>query len=158
MGRISIKHIFYILLIILGLIYIYSLNYWESHKTDDGRQVGREISSEKKFENLTCFVNREVSKNIGVKHSNKNVQCKTDGSEVFVPFSFLSHYYELRGSMVDNNRGKDLHSPNCRKLYPMLQSSRSPSPTPRCTLRSPSTPPWDSSCISRPSTWRGGPG
>ena len=119
MGRISIKHIFYILLIILGLLYIYSLNYWESHKTDDGRQVGREISSEKKFENLTCFVNREVSKNIGVKHSNKNVQCKTDGSEVFVPFSFLSHYYELRGSMVDNNRGKDLHSPNCRKLYPI---------------------------------------
>lgn len=123
MGRISIRHILYILLIILGLIYIYSLNYWETSKHDDESQFRKEIPSETKFENLTCIVNREVSKNIGIKHSNKNLQCKTDGSEVFVPFSFLSHYYELRGSMVDNNREFEISQSYSKVYSPQSQYS-----------------------------------
>ena len=107
MGRISIRNLFYVLLIFLGIIYIYSLNKWETDKTDEDYQLKKE-SEKRKFENLTCFVNREVSKNIGVKHSSKNVQCRTDGSEVFVPFSFLSQNYEVRGSLVNNNRGRNI--------------------------------------------------
>ena len=49
---------------------------------------------------LTCQLNREVGRNIGLLQAGRRLHCKTDGKEVFVPFSWLASYYETRGELV----------------------------------------------------------
>lgn len=54
-------------------------------------------------EDILCVLNREVSKNIGFESTNDTtikIKCKTDKTEVYVPFSFINHYYEARGEFV----------------------------------------------------------
>ena len=105
MVRISIRNVIYVVLTVVGIIYIYYLN--NSGPQKAGVETQLETTSDgSKFESLPCVLNREVAKNIGVKQSNKSFQCKIDGSEVFVPFSFLSRHYEVRGNLVNNNRGR----------------------------------------------------
>ena len=105
MVRISIRNVIYVFLTVVGIIYIYYLN--NSGPREAGKDPQLETTSDgSKFENLPCVLNREVAKNIGIKQSNKSFQCKTDGSEVFVPFSFLSHHYEVRGNLASNKRGR----------------------------------------------------
>ena len=100
MGRISFKNIFFILLGFLGLIFLIL----ENRCKDDLHTSLFEANSDKskdesRFDNITCVVNKEVSKNVGAKFSPKYMGCKTDGREVYVPFSFLKNYYEARGEM-----------------------------------------------------------
>ena len=160
MVRISLRNVIYVFLTVLGIIYIYYLNHLGPKDAADETQL-RTTSDGSKFENLPCVLNREVAKNIGVKQSNKSFQCKTDGSEIFVPFSFLSHQYEVRGNLVNNNRGKII-ARYFETLYlltlDLLQSLRSPSRTPRFTAHSRLTPPEVSSCTSRRSMLRAEPG
>jgi len=52
------------------------------------------------FSDLTCQLNREVGRNIGLLQAGRRLHCKTDGKEVFVPFSWLASYYETRGELV----------------------------------------------------------
>ena len=105
MVRISVRNVIYVLLTVVGIFYIYYLN--SSGPKDGGEETQlRTTSDGSKFDGLSCVLNREVAKNIGIKQSNKSFQCKTDGSEVFVPFSFLSHQYEVRGNLINNNRGR----------------------------------------------------
>jgi len=123
MGRFSIRNSFYVLLILLGIFYIYYLNQWETKDAADEHQSKTKILNEGKLENLTCVLNREVAKNIGIKHSNKNFQCKTDGSEVFVPFSFLNHNYEIRGNLVNNDREFEISHSYSKVYSPQSQYS-----------------------------------
>jgi len=55
---------------------------------------------------LSCFINREVSKNVGLRAS-KRVDCIKSGEEVFLPFTFFRNYYELIGSFVDGSNLKE---------------------------------------------------
>jgi len=109
------RNVIYVFLTVVGIIYIYYLN--QSGPRDDVDETKlRTTSDGRKFDNVPCVLNREVAKNIGVKQSNKSFQCKTDGSEIFVPFSFLSHQYEVRGNLVNNNREFEI-SQSYSKVY-----------------------------------------
>jgi len=55
--------------------------------------------------NITCHINRQVSKNVGVG-SSKRLQCNTDGKEIFVPFSFIKSSYEAIGEFSFTNADK----------------------------------------------------
>ena len=56
---------------------------------------------------ITCVLNREVSKNIGVKQVGvKKIPCKSDATEVWLPFSFIKNQYEARGERVTNKLSK----------------------------------------------------
>jgi len=48
---------------------------------------------------LACYVNRDVSKNIGVRASRK-VECLLVDEDVYLPFKFFNNYYELVGAFV----------------------------------------------------------
>lgn len=57
------------------------------------------------LDNLTCVLNKEVGRNIGWKQQqhqtgDRRFQCKTDGVEVFVPFSWVRGQYEAKGELV----------------------------------------------------------
>lgn len=123
MGRISIKNLLYILLILLGILYIYYINTWKTKDAEDDHLLKTENLDERKTENLTCVLNREVSKNIGIKHSNKDFLCKTDGSEVYVPFSFLSHYYEIKGNLISNIKEFEISQSYSKVYSPQSQYS-----------------------------------
>eukprot|EP00092_Neocalanus_flemingeri_P004031 GFUD01004338.1.p1 GENE.GFUD01004338.1~~GFUD01004338.1.p1 ORF type:complete len:566 (+),score=104.01 GFUD01004338.1:934-2631(+) len=119
MGRISLKNIFFILLGVLGLVYLVYKNRCnvESQKSlfEPITEPYKETS---KLDNLTCVLNKEVSKNIGFKLSNKKIFCKTDGREVFIPFSFVKNYYEARGDYVQNGASRDFEiSHSYSKVY-----------------------------------------
>jgi len=78
MGRISFKNIFFILLGFLGLIFLIL----ENRCKDDLHTSLFEANSDKSkeessFDNITCVVNKEVSKNVGAKFSPKYMGCKT---------------------------------------------------------------------------------
>jgi len=119
MGRISLKNIFFILLGLLGLGFLFYQNRCsvEPQKSlfEPVTEPYREVP---KLDNLTCVLNKEVSKNIGFKYSNKKIFCKTDGKEVFIPFSFLKNYYEARGDFVQNGASRDFEiSHSYSKVY-----------------------------------------
>jgi len=120
MGRISLKNIFFILLGPLGLAFMVYQNRcnFEPQKslfeatTFKFKEVSPELS------NITCLLNKEVSKNIGVKAADKKIFCKTDGREVFLPFSFIKNYYEARGDFVQNGHKKEFEiSHSYSKVY-----------------------------------------
>jgi len=120
MGRISLKNIFFILLGVLGLIYLLYQNRCivEPQKSlfEAVTEPFKEVSP--RLDNVTCVLNKEVSKNIGLKYSSKKIYCKTDGREVFLPFSFIKNYYEARGELVQNGVGKEFEiSHSYSKVY-----------------------------------------
>jgi heparosan-N-sulfate-glucuronate 5-epimerase len=55
---------------------------------------------------LSCYVNREVSKNVGLR-ATKRVECLRSGDEVFLPFTFFRNYYELMGSFTEGSNEKE---------------------------------------------------
>ena len=55
-------------------------------------------------QNITCHVNRLVSKNAGTP-SSRTFQCKNEGNEVFVPFSFVKNQFETYGDFVATDGG-----------------------------------------------------
>jgi len=52
------------------------------------------------LEEISCFLNRDVARNVGTKPSKKKIECRSDGNEVFLPFSFLEKHFEMKGEMV----------------------------------------------------------
>lgn len=57
-------------------------------------------------ESISCFINREVSKNVGVRATRK-VDCLKAGDDVYLPFSFFRNYYELMGTFTDGVNQKE---------------------------------------------------
>lgn len=56
---------------------------------------------------ITCVLNREVARNIGAKQAGvQKIPCKSDDTEVWLPFSFIKHQYEARGERVTNKVSK----------------------------------------------------
>ena len=56
---------------------------------------------------ITCVLNREVARNIGAKQAGvQKIPCKSDDTEVWLPFSFIKHQYEARGDRVTNKVSK----------------------------------------------------
>jgi len=104
MGRVSLKNIFFILLGILGLVYLLYQNRCSSEpqKSLFEAETEQYKAVTPRLDNVTCVLNKEVSRNIGLKYSNKKIFCKTDGKEVFLPFSFIKNHYEARGEHVQN--------------------------------------------------------
>ena len=120
MGRVSIKNIFFILLGLLGIAYLLYQNRCTSEPQKLLFEAGTEPYREPptRLDNVTCVLNKEVSKNIGLKYNSKKIFCKTDGKEVFVPFSFVKSYYEARGEIVRNGGIKEFDiSHSYSKVY-----------------------------------------
>jgi len=120
MGRVSIKNIFFILLGLLGIAYLL----YQNRCTSEPQKLLFEAVTEPfrepptRLDNVTCVLNKEVSKNIGLKYNSKKIFCKTDGKEVFVPFSFVKSYYEARGEIVRNGGIKEFDiSHSYSKVY-----------------------------------------
>ena len=62
-------------------------------------EIGQEDIDPPASSPLACYVNRDVSKNIGVRASRK-VECLLVDEDVYLPFKFFKNYYELVGAFV----------------------------------------------------------
>lgn len=102
------KSVRYFILIVpfLILIFLYNRSCNVSIKKSRKEEISEKESGEEKLsassrspseglEEVACFLNREVAKNVGAKQKRKSIACKTDGEEVYVPFTFLQKYYEV---------------------------------------------------------------
>lgn len=56
--------------------------------------------------NLTCFVNREVSRNVGLSAS-RRYPCKRDQSDIYVPFAMVKSYFETSGDWAPGKQGRE---------------------------------------------------
>ena len=108
MGRVSIRNLFFFLIGLLIFVYVFQTNFCSFNPdSKDVKKIEDDHDNSINLEDISCVLNREVAKNIGIKKdSNKNILCKSDGNEVFVPFSFIKHYYETRGEFVNNKNNK----------------------------------------------------
>ena len=119
--RVSLKNIAASLLGLLILLYIYNLN------QNKNINVKEDERSELSIQDISCVLNREVAKNIGIKQSsNKKIHCKTDGSEVYVPFSFIKHYYEARGELVSSKSVDKIREFEISHSYSRVYTPSSP--------------------------------
>ena len=105
------KNVVAAFLTILILLYIYKLNFCNNANIiiSNIEDIDEEDSfdHQSKLKDLNCVLNREVAKNVGYKQAvTKKIRCKSDGSEVYVPFSFIKHYYEARGDWVGKSSEK----------------------------------------------------
>ena len=106
MGRVSIRNLFFFLIGLLIFLYIFQVNFCSFNP---GSNEIKKIEDDQanNLEDISCVLNREVAKNIGMKKDgHKKILCKSDGNEVYVPFSFIKHYYETRGEFVNNKNNK----------------------------------------------------
>jgi len=103
MGRVSLKNLFCCL---FGLIVVYVIFYCKFNSLPERDELEQ---SPAVSEDILCVLNREVNKNIGIKSTSytKKIKCKTDQTEVYVPFSFINHYYEARGDFVFKDGKKE---------------------------------------------------
>jgi len=76
-----------------------------SSETNYDINIETQTSNHCLVKNITCHINRQVTKNIGVG-SSKKLQCNTDGKEVYVPFSFIKSSYEAIGDFSFTNAEK----------------------------------------------------
>lgn len=108
MVRLTTKNTFFIVLGCMGLVVLifhqrctiqHQLNLAKvEEKVVDNIPV---IPSTPPMDNITCIVNKEVAKNIGWKKTpGTRFQCRTDGREIFVPFSWVRSTYEPKGEMT----------------------------------------------------------
>ena len=92
-------------------------SYYENDKSSVQIQYKDECRKQT-IEDISCVLNREVNKNIGIKASNtKKIHCKTDQNEVYVPFSFIKHYYEARGDFTKDKPREFEISHSYSKVY-----------------------------------------
>jgi len=106
MGRVSIRNLFFFLIGLLIFLYIFQVNFC-SFNPGSNEIKNIEDDQDNSLEDISCVLNREVAKNIGMKKDgHKKILCKSDGNEVYVPFSFIKHYYETRGEFVNNKNNK----------------------------------------------------
>lgn len=101
----QLKNVAIAFLTLLILFFFYKLNFCNNSNIviSNIESFDNEESFDNKpnFKDLNCILNREVAKNVGYKQAvTKKIHCKSDGSEVYVPFSFIKHYYEARGDFV----------------------------------------------------------
>merc|ERR1719228_2387515 len=115
MVRVSVRHLICICLtLVVFLCILYSHQRCDSTPATNTHIVSSESDlslassvsdyiSENRLETFNCYLNREVAKNIGVKWPQKKIDCRKEGKQVFLPFSFLEKHYETRGAMVGDN-------------------------------------------------------
>jgi len=105
--RVHLKDIGLLVCILIGVYLLYTLN--ECRLPDSQLITSEPTLSQSSGEvtDLPCFLNREVSKNVGV-HASKRLQCLWNGAEAFVPFSFVKNYFDIVGSVLDTEHGKEL--------------------------------------------------
>ena len=78
-----------------------------------GSELGSELDQREQTpalsEDILCVLNRKVNKKIGLESTNytNKIKCKTDKTEVYVPFSFINHYYEAKGDFVFEDGKKE---------------------------------------------------
>ena len=107
MARLSVKSLTFIISGLLVLLYFYHINsqgsiHQEIRDTESSHDRDRDSLSD-----ITCVLNREVAKNIGAKQTGvKKIPCKSDATEVWLPFSFIKNQYEARGERVTNKVSK----------------------------------------------------
>ena len=107
MARLSVKSLTFIISGLLVLFYFYHINsqgsiHQEIRDTKTSHDRDKDSMSD-----ITCVLNREVAKNIGVKQTGvKKIPCKSDATEVWLPFSFIKNQYEARGERVTNKVSK----------------------------------------------------
>ena len=115
MVRVSVRHLICICLtLVVFLCILYSHQRCDSTPASHTNIASSESDlsqassvsdyiSENRLETFNCYLNREVAKNIGVKWPQKKIDCRKEGKQVFLPFSFLEKHYETRGAMVGDN-------------------------------------------------------
>jgi len=107
MARLSVKSLTSIISGCLLLLYFYHINFQGSNHEeirDTKTSHDRDSSS---LSDITCVLNREVAKNIGAKQAGvRKIPCKSDATEVWLPFSFIKNQYEARGERVNNKGSK----------------------------------------------------
>ena len=109
MARLSAKSLTFIIFGFLVLLYLYHFNLLgstnqEIRDINTSHDHDRESSS---LSDITCVLNREVARNIGAKQAGvKKIPCKSDDTEVWLPFSFIKHQYEARGERVTSKVSK----------------------------------------------------
>ena len=56
------------------------------------------LQESSRFNPIDCQINENVRKNIGLPSLHQNVKCIADEAkdEVFVPFSFIKKYFDVR--------------------------------------------------------------
>ena len=108
MARVSARSLTCLVLVLLATLLLYFRSF--SCLSSDGGHSGDPPQHEQsagRVDNITCVLNREVARNIGYKQTaSRRISCKTDGEEVYVPFSFIKQYYEARGDTVNNKNSK----------------------------------------------------
>ena len=115
MARLSVKSLTFIIAGLLVLLYFYHINSQGSihQEIRDDTKTSHDRDRDS-MSDITCVLSREVTKNIGAKQAGvKKIPCKSDATEVWLPFTFIKNQYEARGS------GSPLRRPRLRSLrYP----------------------------------------
>jgi hypothetical protein len=65
------------------------------------------LQESSRFNPIDCQINENVRKNIGLPSLHQNVKCIADEAkdEVFVPFSFIKKYFDVRMNYPFSNNG-----------------------------------------------------
>jgi len=107
--RVHLKEFLLVAGCLAGIYVLYSLN-TAVHVQCPALQtseVAKKIqNAEPDISPLSCFLNREVSRNVGLR-AVKKIDCLRDGDEVYVPFTFVKNYFELIGSFVGDQNEKE---------------------------------------------------
>ena len=108
MARLSVKSLTFIISGFLLLLYFYHINFQgSSHEEIRETQISH-VRDRSSLSDITCVLNREVAKNIGAKQAGvRKIPCKSDATEVWLPFSFIKNHYEARGERVTNKGSKN---------------------------------------------------
>lgn len=108
MARLSVKSLTFIISGFLLLLYFYHINFQgSSHDEIRDTKTSHDRDSSG-LSDITCVLNREVAKNIGAKQAGvRKIPCKSDATEVWLPFSFIKNQYEARGERVTNKGSKN---------------------------------------------------
>mgnify|MGYP001280817150 CR=1 FL=1 len=107
MARLSAKSLTFIISGFLVLFYLYHFNL-QGRSHQEIRDINTSHDGESSsLSDIICVLNREVARNIGAKQAGvKKIPCKSDDTEVWLPFSFIKHQYEARGDRVTNKVSK----------------------------------------------------
>ena len=107
MARLSVKSLTFIISGFLLLLYFYHINFSGSSHEEIRETKTSHEQDRSSLSDITCVLNREVAKNIGAKQAGvRKIPCKSDATEVWLPFSFIKNQYEARGERVTNKASK----------------------------------------------------
>lgn len=114
--RVHAKDLALILCLFIGLYVLYT---YQTCESEHPVEVQQRVKEDSDVSGLSCYVNRETSKSVGLQFSRK-LNCLWDGVEVYVPFSFLKNYFDLFSSFVQTGDTKefDISHSNSRVVTP----------------------------------------